>query len=86
MFLARGLKSNQTLQHLSLGNNNFIEPQCMKYLTDAMRKHKGCLIELELQKCGLTTESLIYISKLIASKYKLRCINLKSNGVGDEAA
>lgn len=58
----------------------------MKYLTDAMRQHKGAIVELELHKCGLTTESLILVSKLIASKYKLKSLNLKSNGVGDEAA
>ena len=86
MYLARGLKHNQTLKHLSIGQNNFMDAQCIKYLTDALKSHKGTITELELHKCGLTTQSLILLSKLIASQYKLKSLNLKSNGIGDEAA
>lgn len=53
-----------------------------------MIKHKSTpqLQELDLQKCGLTTESIVMLAKMIATKYKLRYLNLKSNGVGDESA
>lgn len=77
MYLARGLKHNQTLKHLSIGQNNFMDAQCIKYLTDALKSHKGTITELELHKCGLTTQSLILLSKLIASQYKLKSLNLK---------
>ena len=50
------------------------------------RKYQHFLSELDLQKCGLTNDSLLVLSKLIASKFKLRILNLKNNGVGDDSA
>lgn len=60
----------------------------MKNLVECLIKHKSqsALQELDLQKCGLTSDSIVMLAKLIALKQKIRILNLKSNGVGDEAA
>lgn len=34
--LAKGLKHNKSLQVLSLENNNFMDPKCIKYLVETM--------------------------------------------------
>lgn len=44
------------------------------------------LTEIELQRCGLTTETIKPLCTLLALKYKLRSMNLSNNGVTDEGA
>lgn len=80
--LAKGLKHNQSLKVLSLENNNFVDPKCIKYLVETI---KG-VTDVDLTRCGLTCESFKLIARLIAKNYCLKTIVLKSNGLQDGAA
>ena len=68
-----------------MSDNNFIEAVSVKLLCEALHKRKNGaqLLELEMAKCGLTDETVIMLAKLISSKYKLRQLNLRSNGITD---
>lgn len=63
-----------------------METLCVRHLADSLVKRNCSLEELDLQKCGMTQESLVVIAKLIQTKFKVETLNLKSNGVGDESA
>lgn len=44
------------------------------------------LIELDLQKCSINDLSILPITNLLCTKYKLRVLNLKDNAIADEGA
>ena len=72
--LGEGIGKNVTLQILNLASNNFSDPDCLKSLSEGLflHNHSNYLVELDLQKCGLTKECTTYLAKVLASKYKLR--------------
>lgn len=39
-FVARGIKYNTALKTLGLGENNFTDPMCLKYLMEALLRNK----------------------------------------------
>lgn len=49
-------------------------------------KTESKLIELDLQRCSISGESVLPIVDLLNSKYKLRVLNLKDNAVDDLGA
>ena len=53
----------------------------------ALIENRYCkLIDLDLSKCNITSESARPLIKLLNSKYKLRHLNLKDNAIRDNAA
>jgi len=71
-----------------LADNNFADPECMRSLADGLLQNKVApyLIELDLQRCGLTSECIKPLAEVFASKFKLRNLNLSNNGIQDEGA
>ncbi len=67
---------------LSLENNNFMDPKCIKYLVETMK----CVTDIDLTRCGLISASFKLLAQLIAKNYCIKTIILKSNGLQDDAA
>jgi hypothetical protein len=61
---------------------------CVKHLSDALihPKSSSKLADLDLQKCGLTSETVKPIAGVLLHKYKLRTLLLTNNGITDEGA
>ena len=87
-FVGLGISKNSTLQKLILSSNVFDEPACLKYLCEGLNNNKAGskLVELDLQRCSLSSESIDPLVLLVARKYKLRILNLRDNGISDEGA
>ena len=88
MFLGQGLSKNSAIQRLVLTDNSLEDKRSLEYLCKGLANSK-CnpkLIELELQRCSLSTDSVMSLVGLLSSKYKLRSLNLRDNGIVDEAA
>jgi len=88
LFIAKGMAVNTCLHRLILNENINIGKESLAKLCDALLENKNdCkLVDLELSKCAITSESAKHLSKLLNSKIKLRHLNLRDNSIQDDAA
>jgi len=71
-----------------LTDNDLSEPVMIKFICDGLitSKLEPRLVELDLQRCGITEKGVVHIAKLLQCKYKLRVLNLRDNAISDEGA
>jgi Ran GTPase-activating protein (RanGAP) involved in mRNA processing and transport len=88
LYVAKGMAQNTSLHRLILNENIHIGKESLAKLCDALLENKSeCkLVDLELSKCAITSESAKHLSKLLNSKIKLRHLNLRDNSIQDDAA
>jgi len=87
-YLALGFSANVSLTKLILSDNISIGKEGITKLCDALidNKKECKLIDLDLAKCNINSDSAKPIIRLMNSNYKLRHINLKDNVIKDDAA
>jgi Ran GTPase-activating protein (RanGAP) involved in mRNA processing and transport len=72
------------LKHLSLNENNPLTSEAVKAIAEALAKTKCGLEDIDLQKCGISTESVKPLATFLQKKGKIRMINLSNNNITDE--
>lgn len=85
--LSEGIEKNNGLQTLLLEENNFLDPKCIQTLCKALMEQKQTTLhELDIARCGLLDEHLGPLCELFQAKFKLRRVDLSSNGIQDKGA
>lgn len=79
--LSRGLALNTSLLKLILSDNSQISQSLAKICDALIDKSESKLIDLELAKCSITSQSASHLIRLLNSKSKLRHLNLKDNSI-----
>ena len=87
-YMGLGLSKNITLERLNLSENNFCDRESINYLVKGLLDNQegSKLIDIDLQKNRMTSETIVPFVDLFEHNFKVRSINMRHNVITDEGA